>query len=84
MAEIMVDCRVANCPIPLVETMKAIRKASPGDIIEVVGTYPVSKKEIPMAMEAMRLELLGITQEEAPGDRVSLGVGRTGRHDGAL
>jgi len=35
-------------------------------------------------MEAMRLELLGITQEEAPGDRVSLGVGRTGRHDGAL
>jgi len=65
MAEIKVDCTGANCPIPLVETRKAIRKASPGDIIEVVGTHPASKKEIPMAVEAMGLELLEVTQEGA-------------------
>jgi tRNA 2-thiouridine synthesizing protein A len=60
MAEIIVDCRTETCPVPLVETRKAIRKAQPGDIIEVVGTHPSSKKEIPMAVEALKLELLSV------------------------
>jgi tRNA 2-thiouridine synthesizing protein A len=47
----------------LVETRKAIRKASPGDIIVVVGTHPASKKEIPMAVKAMGLEVLDIQEE---------------------
>ncbi len=63
MGEIKVDCIGANCPVPLVETRKAIRKASPGDVIEVVGTHPASKKEIPMAMESMGLEVLDIQEE---------------------
>ena len=58
MAEIKVDVRGETCPVPLVETRKAIRKAQAGDIIEVVGTHPASKKEIPMALEALSLELL--------------------------
>jgi len=57
---IMVDCRGETCPVPLVEVRKALRKASPGDVIEVVGTHPVSKKEIPMAVEALKAELLSI------------------------
>jgi tRNA 2-thiouridine synthesizing protein A len=60
MADIIVDCRTETCPVPLVETRKAIRKAKPGDIIEVVGTHPSSKKEIPMAVEALKLELLSV------------------------
>ena len=60
MADIKVDCRGQTCPVPLVETRKALRKAAPGDIIEVVGTHPASKKEIPMAVEALGLELLSI------------------------
>ncbi len=63
MAEVTVDCRGENCPVPLVETRKAIRKASPGDVIEVLGTHPSSKKEIPMAVEALGLELIGIEEE---------------------
>jgi TusA-related sulfurtransferase len=63
-AEIMVDCRGETCPVPLVEARKALRKASPGDVVEVVGTHPSSKKEIPMAMEALGLEVLGIEGEE--------------------
>jgi TusA-related sulfurtransferase len=47
-----------------VETRKAIRKAQQGDIIEVTGTHPASKKEIPMAVKAMRLELLDVQEEE--------------------
>ena len=60
MAEIQVVVRGEVCPVPLVETRKALRKAAPGDIIEVVGTHPASKKEIPMAVEALKLELLSV------------------------
>ena len=64
MAEIKVDCIGETCPVPLVETRKAIRKAREGDIIEVTGTHPSSKKEIPMAVKAMGLELLEIKDME--------------------
>ncbi len=64
MAEIKVDCTGEICPIPLVEMRKALRKAKEGDIIEVTGTDPSSKKEIPMAVKAMELELLDIQEEK--------------------
>ena len=66
MAEIKVDCTGENCPVPLVETRKALRKAQPGDVVEVTGDHPSSKKEIPMAVEALGLELLGV-DESADG-----------------
>jgi TusA-related sulfurtransferase len=64
MATINVDCSGETCPVPLVETRKALRKAQPGDVIEVKGTHPASKKEIPMAVKAMGLELLGVEEAE--------------------
>ena len=60
---IKVDCVGETCPVPLVETRKAIRKASPGDIIEVIGTHPASKQEIPMAVNEMGLELIDVKDE---------------------
>jgi len=60
MAEILVDCRGETCPVPLVETRKAIRQAQPGDIIVVIGTHPASREEIPMAVRALGLELLSV------------------------
>jgi TusA-related sulfurtransferase len=58
--DIRVDCIGETCPVPLVEVRKALRKASPGDVIEVVGTHPASKVEIPMAVKALGLELLDV------------------------
>jgi tRNA 2-thiouridine synthesizing protein A len=63
MAEIKVDCKGETCPIPLVETRKALRKAKEGDIVEVTGTHPASKKEIPLAVKALGLELIGMEEE---------------------
>jgi len=60
MAEIQIDVRGETCPVPLVETRKALRKAVPGDVVEVLGTHPASRKEIPMAVEALRLKLLSV------------------------
>jgi TusA-related sulfurtransferase len=64
MAEIKVDCTGQTCPVPLVETRKALRKARDGDIVEVIGTHPASKKEIPMAVKSMGLELLDVQEED--------------------
>jgi len=64
MAEIKVDCTGEICPVPLVETRKALRKAKEGDIVEVVGTHPSSKKEIPMAVKALGLELIDIQEKD--------------------
>jgi TusA-related sulfurtransferase len=55
-----VDCRGQTCPVPLVEVRKALRKAAPGDVVEVVGTHPASKEEIPMAVKALGLQLLSV------------------------
>lgn len=59
-ANITVDCRGETCPVPLVEVRKALRRATPGDVIKVLGTHPASKKEIPMAVAALGLRLLSV------------------------
>lgn len=59
-ANIIVDCRGETCPVPLVEMRKALRRAAPGEVIKVLGTHPASKKEIPMAVEALGLKLLSV------------------------
>lgn len=62
MAEILVDVRGETCPVPLVEMRKALRKASDGDIIEIIGTHPASKKEIPMAANALSVQVISDEQ----------------------
>lgn len=64
MAEILVDCRGETCPVPLVETRKALRQARPGDIVVIVGTHPASREEIPMAVRALGLELISVEGTE--------------------
>lgn len=62
--EINVNCLGENCPVPLVETRKAIRKADKGDVLVVTGDHSASKKEIPMAVEAMDLELISVEDKD--------------------
>jgi len=64
MSAIKVDCTGETCPVPLVETRKALRKAKEGDVVEVIGTHPSSKKEIPMAVKALGLELIDIQEKD--------------------
>jgi TusA-related sulfurtransferase len=59
-AGIRVDCRGQTCPVPLVEVRKALKRAKPGEVIEVTGTHPASKKEIPMAVTALKAEVLSV------------------------
>jgi TusA-related sulfurtransferase len=71
MAEVKVDVCCQTCPQPLVEFRRAVRMAAPGDVIEIVGTHPASKQEIPLAVKALKLELLSVEQE---GDKWKIRV----------
>jgi TusA-related sulfurtransferase len=62
MAKINVDVRGETCPIPLVEMRKALRKVDEGDTIEIIGTHPASKKEIPMAADALSVKIISDEQ----------------------
>ena len=64
MADMKIDVTGETCPVPLVELRKALRKASSGEIVEVVGTHPASKKEIPMAVEALGSELVDVEEKD--------------------
>jgi TusA-related sulfurtransferase len=57
-----VDVKGTTCPKPLIEARKAMRDADPGETIEIVGDHKPSKKEIPMAVELLGHELLGIDE----------------------
>jgi len=63
MSELKVDCTGKNCPVPLIEMRKAIRKAAKGDLVEITGDHPASKKEIPMAVESLGHELVGVSED---------------------
>jgi tRNA 2-thiouridine synthesizing protein A len=64
MADMKIDVTGETCPVPLVELRKALKKASSGEIVEVVGTHPASKKEIPMAVEALGSELIDVEEKD--------------------
>jgi tRNA 2-thiouridine synthesizing protein A len=64
--DIVVDVMGETCPIPLVQMRKAVMKAEKGRILEIRGTHGPSKKEIPMAVQSLGLELLR-THEDPDG-----------------
>lgn len=63
-AGIEVDVKGQTCPVPLVETRKALRRARAGEMVTVTGTHPASKKEIPLAVDALGSELVSVEEEE--------------------
>lgn len=59
-----VNCVNQPCPLPLMETRKAVMKGKKGDLVKIVGTHANSKLEIPMALESMKCEILEIAEKE--------------------
>jgi tRNA 2-thiouridine synthesizing protein A len=41
------DCRGDVCPMPLLKTKKAMAELASGEILEIVGTDPGSKNDLP-------------------------------------
>lgn len=62
--DIIVDARGSYCPGPLLELIKAIKRAKVGDIISVYSTDTGSKRDIPLWVEKAGHELIGIYDRE--------------------
>ena len=60
----VLDARGLSCPMPLLKTKKALKKMDSGKILEVLGTDPGSKNDIPGFCAKGGNELLGM--EDAP------------------
>ncbi len=52
-----------TCPVPLVEMRKAVLKEPKGALIRIQGDHESSKKEIPMALESLGIEMLELKED---------------------
>ena len=43
----VLDTRGLTCPMPLLKTKKTLKGLAPGDVLEIWGTDPGSKNDIP-------------------------------------
>lgn len=43
----VLDTRGLTCPMPLLKTKKTLKGMAPGQILEILGTDPGSKNDIP-------------------------------------
>ena len=58
------DARGLSCPMPLLKTKKAIGKMKSGQIIEVLGTDPGTKNDLPGFANKAGHEYLGEKEDE--------------------
>jgi tRNA 2-thiouridine synthesizing protein A len=58
------DCRGLVCPMPILKTKKAIKKMESGQIIEIMGTDPGTKNDLPSFANRAGHEYLGEKDDE--------------------
>jgi tRNA 2-thiouridine synthesizing protein A len=58
------DCRGLSCPMPLLKTKKAIGKLQSGQILEVLGTDPGTRNDLPSFANKVGHEYLGEKEDE--------------------
>ena len=63
MKEVKISTVGMNCPKPLIETRKALRKMEKGQVLVVEGDHRVSREEIPQAMKDTGEEVVSIKDQ---------------------
>ena len=58
------DCRGLSCPMPLLKTKKVIGKMKSGQILEILGTDPGTKNDLPAFAERAGHRYLGEKEDE--------------------
>jgi len=65
-----IDERGEVCPVPDVDTKRALKKMKPGEVLEVLIDYPLSKERIPNNVEKDGHEVLAIEETGASEWRI--------------
>ena len=63
MARHLLDARRLLCPMPVIRTQDAIASYCAGDVVEVTGTDPGMKQDIPAWCRVNGHRVLAITEE---------------------
>ncbi len=59
--EIMIDARGLSCPMPMLKVKKALKNMLAGQLLEIWGTDPGSKNDIPDFCRKNGSELLSLS-----------------------
>ncbi|MEW6110320.1 MAG: sulfurtransferase TusA family protein [Nitrospirota bacterium] len=57
-ADVVLDTKGMNCPMPVLKTKKAIDTLKAGEVLEVIATDPGSKSDIPALLKRLGHELV--------------------------
>jgi len=57
------DVRGLSCPMPTLKTAKTMKSMDPGQILEVMGTDPGTKKDMPKLAQKSGNEWLGFLDD---------------------
>jgi len=60
----VLDVRRFSCPMPTLKAIKALKSMKPGQILEVLGKDPGSKKDMPKLARKSGHEWLGYVDDE--------------------
>jgi len=63
-ADETLDCRGLSCPMPVLKTKKAIGKMNAGQVLEILGTDPGTKNDMPAFAKRAGHEYLGEKEDE--------------------
>ena len=58
------DCRGLSCPMPILKAKKAVGKMKSGQILEILGTDPGTKNDLPAFAQKTGLEYLGEKEDQ--------------------
>ena len=57
------DCKGLSCPMPIIKLAKAMKKMPSGKVLQMIGTDPGSKEDVPKWCSKTGNQLLGSADE---------------------
>jgi len=62
-ADEKLDCKGLSCPMPIIKLAKTIKPMKSGQVLEMAGTDPGSKEDVPKWCKKTGNELLDVKEE---------------------
>lgn len=60
----VIDTAGSYCPVPIIETAKAVKEVGPDRVLLVIATDPGVESDMPVWCKGTKNELLGIDRED--------------------
>lgn len=57
------DCKGLSCPMPIIKLSKTMKKLKTGELLEMLGTDPGSKTDVPAWCEKTGNEFIELQEE---------------------